>query len=76
MCVGYKTDGDTEARTKTTVTKRNEKMAENLRHETKDANTESWQRRYDRKLRKMFFLAPVAYLINGQRIQWLGHIIR
>lgn len=36
---------------------------------------ESWQRRQYRDLQKIMGLALVKYFINGQRIQWLGHIL-
>lgn len=32
--------------------------------------------RYNRKLNDMLELTPVTNFIKGQRIQWLGHIVR
>lgn len=37
--------------------------------------TRNWRRRYNKELYNMLELAPVTF-IKGQRIQWIGHIMR
>jgi len=41
-----------------------------------DETTGNWRRRYNKKLCVLLKLAPVTSFIKGQRIQWLGHIMR
>jgi sorting nexin-29 len=41
-----------------------------------DGTTGNWRRRYNKELYDMLELAPVTSFIKGQRIQWLGHIMR
>jgi hypothetical protein len=38
--------------------------------------TGEWRRQFNRKLQNELRLAPVSRFISGQRIQWLGHVIR
>lgn len=41
-----------------------------------DDTTANWWRRYNKELYDMLELAPVTSFIKGQRIQWVGHIMR
>jgi hypothetical protein len=41
-----------------------------------DDTTRNWRRRYNRELYDMLELEPETNYIKGQRIQWLGHIVR
>lgn len=41
-----------------------------------DEATGNWRRRYNKELSDMLDLAPVTSFIKGQRIQWLGHVLR
>ena len=41
-----------------------------------DESTGSWRRRYNKELLDMVNIPPVTSFIKGQRIQWLGHIMR
>ncbi|KAF0741196.1 Reverse transcriptase domain-containing protein [Aphis craccivora] len=41
-----------------------------------DANVGCWRRRFNTELQEIMNLAPVTNFIKGQRIQWLGHILR
>ncbi|KAL4090324.1 hypothetical protein QTP88_025183 [Uroleucon formosanum] len=41
-----------------------------------DTNVRCWRRRFNRELQEIMNLTPVTSFIKGQRIQWLGHILR
>jgi len=41
-----------------------------------DAGTGNWRRRYKTELQELMKMGPVTNFIKGQRIQWLGHIMR
>jgi hypothetical protein len=41
-----------------------------------DESTGSWRKRYNKELLDTVNIPPVTSFIKGQRIQWLGHIMR
>lgn len=41
-----------------------------------DTHTGVWRRRYNRELQEMLEIGTIINFIKGQRIQWLGHIMR
>lgn len=41
-----------------------------------DTNVGIWRRKYNRELQQIMNLAPVTIFTKGQRIQWLGHILK
>jgi hypothetical protein len=70
-----------EAWTRTVTTERRLRILENriwrkICGPVFDTNMRCWRRRFNRELQEMMNLAPVTNFINGQRIQWLGHILR
>jgi len=41
-----------------------------------DNRTGAWRRKFNRELQNELELASVTSFISGQRIQWLGHVMR
>lgn len=70
-----------EAWTTTTTTERKLRTFENrvwrkICGPVLDAHTGEWRRRYNRELTDMLEMGTITNFIKGQRIQWLGHIMR
>lgn len=42
----------------------------------RDKMTSKWRRKFNKELQEELGIAPVTSYIKGQRIQWLGHIMR
>jgi len=41
-----------------------------------DTGTSSWQRKYNKELQLLLKIGSIINFIKGQKIQWLGYIIR
>jgi hypothetical protein len=41
-----------------------------------DTRKNEWRRKFNKELQEELGLAPVTSYIKGQRMQWLGHIMR